>query len=100
MVDATQLFEINRLLNEFDLIGHAIELLNADGQIIAMTIAKEGDAVGIQTDYIAYPAQMKNAIITAITARRQQLQQELSNLGMTGLEARKLAKLTMPMRPQ
>ena len=94
MVDFAHLSDATALMNEITNIGTALDNFDAGGRIIAMTISgpQTGDtpnpttSIAIPTAFIDYPPQMVDAIRAALDARRDEITQQLSDLGVTNVD--------------
>lgn len=84
MVDRADLTTVNNLIAESQMITRAINNFDEGGRITAFVVGP--DLVSIPSGYIPYPPQMVDTIKQAISERRDQIQQELSELGLTGEE--------------
>ena len=92
MVDRSNLSEVNDLYTELTVIEQAFRNLDAGGTIVNVTIGggppdemPYNPWVSVPTTYMTYPPQMVDAIKAAMTARRQQLESKLAELGLTGI---------------
>lgn len=98
---------VNVLSNEKLSIQAALGMLGSGGRITAMTVSGGqyegqrpgpvpgmppimggGGPVTVPSSYIEYPAQMITAITAALQTRLQQINQELAQMGVTGMEQR------------
>lgn len=98
MVDLAQFNEVRMLVAELKDIGTVLENLENGGRIVAMSVAPpasprpEGEpphepaGVTISTSNIDYPPAMLTGIQAALTQRRDAIEQELTALGVSGVE--------------
>ena len=89
MVDRTQLPRINELYREWGQLDQAIHNLDAGGRINSMVVvgptADEPSAV-VNTQGWPYPPQMVEGIKQIASNRIHTIEDELTALGITGME--------------
>lgn len=85
------LADVNRaagLAGESRRLDRAIAAFAAEGfAIVQMTVAP--DMLTIDTGGMEYPPVMKEAILAMLTARKDAVDTELTELGVTGIETRR-----------
>ena len=84
MVDRADVDRANGLIGDYRQTVRALTNLEEGGRIIAMTIGPS--AVTVPTDDLNYPVQMVDAIRQALVQRRDAIQQQLNEIGVTGEE--------------
>lgn len=96
MVSKADIDTANQLIREHRHLGLALGYFDDGGRIVGMTVAGPAQRFGrgnlaptiaISTYDIDYPPQMVEAIKTALQARQGAIIDELSALGVTGIEA-------------
>lgn len=105
MVDTTSLSQINQLYAELNAITQTNAMLDEGGRIIGLTVGKQSDSEppywqftsAINTEYMQYPPTMVEAIKAFMTSRKQTIESELSDLGIT-IEAAE-PRTTPPVKP-
>lgn len=92
MVDLADLQKANMLAAEKASIAHAIEQLNGDGRIVAMTIAPKPaedmmfmpiGGVQVNTAYMDAPPQMLESVKQLLQQRQGEIEEALIQLGVT-----------------
>lgn len=95
MVDRADLPKINTLYSERAIITGTLKMFDEGGRIVAMTVNKPrnegenimfGPSITVNTERMQYPAQMVEAITGFLHGREEQIKQELTALGVTGIE--------------
>lgn len=92
MVDRGNLQYVNDLYAEMNVIQEGMKRLDAGGRIVMMLISAPDDSEGggvlaqVPTRTIAYPPQMVEGIKQQLTQRLHEIEDELANLGLTGVE--------------
>jgi hypothetical protein len=107
MVDTTNLSRINQLYMELNAITQARELLDDGGRIISLTVGKQSDSEppfwqftsALNTEYMQYPQMMVEAIKAFMVGREQDIESELSDLGVTVAEGTARAAPAAPPKP-
>ena len=88
MVDFAAIQRANDMRIESEQIALALQNLDHGGRIVQMAIAGAPDdatiTASVATGYIDYPQQMVTAIKTALEARQNDINRELSDMGFTG----------------
>ena len=94
-MDLADIQQVNILSTEKQAILDAITIMDEGGRIVAMTVAAPTDlrnplvaGVTVPTRDITYPPQMVDAIKIAFDARLHAIEDELTNLGVTGMPQR------------
>lgn len=102
MVDVSDLAKANELNAELSRINAALGLFDGGGRIVSITIADASmpappsipvpiDSAGpvlfvtVQTSFMDYPAQMVEAIKSMLAVREEEVANEMSGLGLTGV---------------
>lgn len=96
-LDVNDISTANDLTREKQSIEDAMEVLNAGGRIVSMTVMvvptgeHPAPPMGtiVPTSHIMYPPQMIDAIKSALMARETAIDSQLSQLGVTGTATRK-----------
>lgn len=99
MVDQSDLAKVTQLNAERNTIMFTLDLLHEDGRVINMTVGKPGRdedgevipnswilSFSVNTEYMEYPPQMKDAIMDFLGQRCIDIGNELSSMGLTGFE--------------
>lgn len=92
MVDRGNLQQVTELYGEMNSLNEAITRLDGGGRIAMMMIAapEDTEASGIftpvSTRQMTYPPQMIDGIKQQLTQRLHAIEDELANLGLTGVE--------------
>lgn len=102
MVELTQFQNAATLVEEFKSIDVALANLEAGGRIVSMNVAPpEGElpegapqpppmpGAPVSTRTVDYPPAMVAAIKTALGQRQDALAKQLTDMGVTGFQARK-----------
>lgn len=89
MVDRADLPRINALDGEKRSIQDALDAFDAGGTITRLTVEYEAE---VSTVGMAYPPQMVDAIKQFLQSRRVAIEQELSQLGITGIDVTGVAQ--------
>lgn len=101
MVDRADLPKINMLYTERGRINMALKMFDEGGRIVAMTVNKpraegqdimSGPSVTVGTSEMEYPAQMTEAIKNFLHVREEQIREELTAMGVTGIGEPELRK--------
>lgn len=93
MVDVTDLQAVTMLQAEIAAIDQALMILATDNpritqMLVATADAYEPSAEGlVQTAYMVFPPQMIDGIVAQLNDRRDALNSEIANLGVTGVPA-------------
>lgn len=101
MVELTQFQNASMLVEEFKAIDVALDNLEQGGRIVSMSIAPpEGElpegtpkpppmpGAPVSTRGVDYPPAMVTAIKTALGQRQDALAKQLTDMGVTGFQAR------------
>jgi hypothetical protein len=94
MVDVTDIPAVNRLVGELRGIDQAIRNVESGGLITSMVIAPGREAspdeisAQIITTYMRAPTAMYDAILGLMRDRREDIESELRNIGVSGVNGR------------
>jgi tRNA A37 threonylcarbamoyladenosine dehydratase len=88
MADAANFKKIHTMMAEWNNIGRAMEMFDAGKIITSMGIGDESmpDELRVYTIHMETPDTMKESIKDQLNTQRQQLQNELQQHGVTGLD--------------
>lgn len=107
MVDLAKVPNVSVLVDEFNAIGRALNNFDNGGRIVAMQVSapapqtrdQEGGppplmafGVTVPTTTIDYPPQMVTTIKNSLESRRNEIAQELQDIGVTGIDVQARAK--------
>ena len=96
MVSISDMDKVNTLVNEKNSLQYAIDLLEHDGKITAMQISSNAEvgnrSAVVNTAGMTYPQQMVDSIKTSLSQRLTAVTQQLTQLGVTDVEARGAAR--------
>ena len=96
MVDRENLGRVNQLYDEREQIVQTLNLFDQGGRIIRLTVGVEGETnwqkfiantASVSTEGLPYPPQMVDAIKGFLEQRKDEIAQELADLGLSGVEA-------------
>lgn len=93
MVELVNIGQVNMLIGEKQGITAALSLFAQGGRIVAFGLNPPGEnydgpspAVSVVSNYMQYPPAMVTSITTMMQARLEQIQQQLTGMGITGID--------------